>query len=324
MATIKDVAKKAGVSVATVSRMMNNRVTVSEKTRKKINRAIRELDYKPNAMARALQTRKSDIIGLIVPVIDYAYFSCLTDAVEEACHAHGYKLMLCRSSYDEEREREMVSLLQANKVDGILLCSHVGDAGLYTKVDLPIVCIDRELETLPSVTADNYSGGAMAARVLESHGSRHALLLSSTVPAYMPMYRRHQGFQEECAKLGMACTEFSAGELPITEEKQDELLDFLEGHPEIDGIFATSDMLALYFLRRFRQRHRQWAHPVPLVGFDGLEIGAFMGLSTIAQPVRDMGTCAVELLIQKIEGKNVPIRSTLAVTCIERESTLDV
>ena len=98
MATIVDVAEYAGVSVATVSRMMNSPDVVSEKTKKKIHKAMQELHYQPNAMARALQQKKSNIIGLVLPYINYAFFSELTDAVEESCHEHGYKLSLIHIS----------------------------------------------------------------------------------------------------------------------------------------------------------------------------------------------------------------------------------
>ena len=131
MATIVDVAEYAGVSVATVSRMMNSPDVVSEKTKKKIHKAMQELHYQPNAMARALQQKKSNIIGLVLPYINYAFFSELTDAVEESCHEHGYKLMLCKSGEHQEREQEMFSILQANKVDGILVCSRFGEGDKF-------------------------------------------------------------------------------------------------------------------------------------------------------------------------------------------------
>ena len=145
MATIIDVAERAGVSVATVSRMMNNPEVVSEKTTKKIHKAMEELRYQPNAVARALQQKKSNIIGLVLPFIDYAFFSSLTDAVEEYCHAHGYKLMLCKSGEHQEREQEMFSILQANKVDGILVCSRFGDASFLKDYEFPVVSIEREI-----------------------------------------------------------------------------------------------------------------------------------------------------------------------------------
>ncbi|MDK2814047.1 MAG: LacI family transcriptional regulator, sucrose operon repressor [Clostridiales bacterium] len=322
MATIKDVARQADVSIATVSRMMNNPDVVSEKTRKKIYKTMQELNYQPNAMARALQAQKSNIIGLIVPVIDYAFFSRLTDAVEEACHEHGYKLMLCRSSYEEEREMEMVSLLQANKVDGILVCSHVGDASLYTQFNLPIVSIDREIEGIPSVKADNYNGGVLAAKGLLQAGCRHPLLLAGVVPEYMAMSQRHRGFQDECEKQGVVVTKFMIDDMIFSTKDQVALVDFLQSHPEIDGIFANGDMLAARFLLMVRTPQAQRWKRLPVVGFDGLEIAEFMQLSTIAQPIREMGECAVDLLLRKMEGKTVPERSTLAVTYVERQSTV--
>ena len=156
MATIKDVAKHAGVSIATVSRIINNRGAISEKTRQKVSASMDALNYQPNEMARALQKQKSNIIGLIVPLIQYEFFSTLIEAIEETSHQRGYTLMLCRAGAIGDREKEMVSLLEGNKVDGILLCSRVGDAGIYAgRTTMPIVSIDRDLEGFSSVTSDN-------------------------------------------------------------------------------------------------------------------------------------------------------------------------
>lgn len=203
MATIVDVAEYAGVSVATVSRMMNSPDVVSEKTKKKIHKAMQELHYQPNAMARALQQKKSNIIGLVLPYINYAFFSELTDAVEESCHEHGYKLMLCKSGEHQEREQEMFSILQANKVDGILVCSRFGEADVFKNYEFPVVSIEREIEGITSIMADDYAGGRMAARELTTCGSKHPLIIGSRVPEYLPGTDRIRGFEEECAKAGV-------------------------------------------------------------------------------------------------------------------------
>ena len=117
--TIKEIAALANVSRGTVDKVLNNRPGVKDSTREKVLKIAAELHYQPNAMARALQQKKSNIIGLVLPYINYAFFSELTDAVEESCHEHGYKLMLCKSGEHQEREQEMFSILQANKVDGM-------------------------------------------------------------------------------------------------------------------------------------------------------------------------------------------------------------
>ena len=155
---------------------------------------MKELNYLPNEMARALQKKKSNMIGLIVPSIQYEFFGRLAEAVEETCHAHGYKLMLCRSDENEDREIEMVSMLEGNKVDGIILCSRLGDTGIYAgKTTMPIVSIDREIEGFSTVMSDNYQGGTLAARALIESGCSHPVLFGDHIPKYMPMNDRNTG-----------------------------------------------------------------------------------------------------------------------------------
>ena len=324
MVNIKDVARRAGVSTATVSRYMNQREIVSPRAQLRVAEAIAELRYEPNPMARAQQTQRSGIIGLVVPVVDYAFFSRLTDAVERACSRSGYKLMLCQSAYSDTKELEMVSLLQANKVDGILLCSRLGDASLYTESDFPIISIDRELEGVPSVMADNFGGGVLAADALYRAGSRHVLVLTTEVPEYMAMYQRQNGFRAECASRGMECVECILNDVNFGAEETARILAQMEQHPKIDGVFALGDLIAAGFLHMLLQQPDSQRRRLPLVGFDGLDVSRLFEFSTVAQPIQKMGELAVELLISRINGNPVPERSTLPVEYIERKSTTSI
>ncbi len=324
MVNIKDVARRAGVSTATVSRYMNQREIVSPRAQRRVAEAIAELRYEPNPMARALQTQKSGIIGLVVPVVDYAFFSRLTDAVERACSRSGYKLMLCQSAYSDTKELEMVSLLKANKVDGILLCSRLGDASLYTESDFPIISIDRELEGVPSVMADNFGGGVLAADALYRAGSRHVLVLTTEVPEYMAMYQRQNGFREECTSRGMEYVECILNDVNFGAEETERILAQMEQHPEIDGVFALGDLIAAGFLHMLLQQPDSQRRRLPLVGFDGLDVSRLFEFSTVAQPIQKMGELAVELLISRINGNPVPERSALPVEYIERKSTTSI
>lgn len=323
MATIKDVAREADVSIATVSRIMNNRGAISDKTRKKVYEAMERLHYQPNEMARALQKNKSNIIGLVVPKIDYAFFSRLTDAVEESCHNFGYKLMICKSDENEEREKELVSMLQANQVDGILLCSRLGDTQIYSENMLPLISIDREVEGFSSVTSDNYSGGMKAARELFEAGSRYPLILGTEIPEYMYMDQRYRGFFEECEKKGMKCTELRIKQQnPSQDELVFEFLRVMEKNPGIDGVFMTGDIIAAKIVCHKKIRETGILERMPYIGYDGLEISQLLDITTVSQPIYEIGECAVELLIKKISGKLVQERSILPVRLIERESTL--
>jgi DNA-binding LacI/PurR family transcriptional regulator len=322
MATIKDVAKHANVSIATVSRIINNRGPISNKTRNKVYDSMKALHYQPNEMARALQKKKSNIIGLIVPSIEYAFFSRLIEAVEETCHENGYKLMLCRSAANADREIEMVSMLEGNKVDGILLCSRLGDASIYAGNTMPIVSIDRDIEGFSTVTSDNYNGGALAARALYDAGSRHPVLFGNKIPDYMSMNLRNVGFFDECHKLGIEPRYILPSEaLKEATSEVDSYLQGIEAAQNMDGLFITGDALAATLICSQQFKEKGIFDKMPVVSYDGLDISNLLGITSIAQPIYEMGVCATEQLIMEIEGNDTCKRCVLPVHLIERDST---
>lgn len=322
MATIKDVAKHANVSIATVSRIMNNRGPISNITRQKVYDSMITLNYQPNEMARALQKQKSNIIGLIVPSIEYAFFSRLIEAIEETCHNSGYKLMLCRSGENEDREIEMVSMLEGNKVDGIILCSRLGDASIYAGKTMPVVSIDRSIEGFSTVTSDNYYGGTLAARELYEAGCKRPVLFGSKIPEYMDMNDRNVGFFEECRKLGLDPQHLCASDALL--DKGTITQSFLKGmdqYQDVDGLFITGDVLAAAIVCDKDVRSKGILDKIPFISYDGLEISKLLDITTIAQPIYEMGVCAAEQVIRGIEGKVMHTRSVLPVQLIERHST---
>lgn len=322
MATIKDVARHSNVSIATVSRIINNRGPIRDITRQKVYASMKALNYQPNEMARALQKQKSNMIGVIVPSIEYPFFSRLIEAIEETCHINGYKLMLCRSAEKEDREVEMVSMLEGNKVDGIILCSSLGDAGIYSGKTMPMVSIDRNIEGFSTVTSDNYYGGALAARELFRAGCRHPVLYGNKIPEYMSVNDRNKGFLEECDKLGMKPQDlYASDELPDEEALVQGFLRGMEQYTDADGLFITGDALAAMMACNQKVRRKGIFESIPVISYDGLEISRLLGISTIAQPIYEMGVCATEQVIRGIKGKVMLTRSVLPVQLVERLST---
>lgn len=191
MVTLKDIAERVGVSITTVSRVLNGKGSISQETKDKVFQVMRELNYYPNEMARSLVNKNSHIIGLIVPYIDHPFFSALTAAIEEASSHAGYKLFLCISGGNQERELEQFAALQANNVAGVLVCtrdSHNMDE-LLNRRNIPLVSIERSIEGVPSVACDNYKGGVLAAQELLASGCKAPLLfgnriVSSRIPAF--------------------------------------------------------------------------------------------------------------------------------------------
>lgn len=321
MATLKDVAEKVGVSITTVSRVMNGRGSISRETRDKVFAAMKELNYFPNEMARSLGNKSSHLIGLIVPYIDHAFFGILTAAIEEACYRSGYKLFFCTSGGHPDREHELFTMLRANNVAGVLVCSRITDESLYMQTDVPLVTIERMIEDVPSVSCDNYKGGVLAAQELLASGCRSPLLFGNRIVSdRLPAALRYKGFRDACAKAGSPCSEYyiDAEDL-FGKNLGADVRKALKRFSKTDGIFATSDVLAARIVNNLLGINT--SRRMPIVGFDGVDISDYCAISTIAQPIRQMGDLAVQVLIQRINGQIVPERSILPVSFVRRSTS---
>ena len=178
VAKLTDVAKLAGVSPTTVSRVINKKGYLSEKTIQKVNEAMRELGYKPNNLARSLQGKSAKLIGLIFPNISNVFYAELIDKLEHQLFKNGYKTIICNSEHDSEKEREYIEMLEANQVDGIISGSHNLGIEDYNRVTAPIISFDRNLSPdIPVVSSDNYAGGVLAAQTLVKTGAQSIIMI---------------------------------------------------------------------------------------------------------------------------------------------------
>lgn len=170
MVSIRDVAEKSGVSVATVSRVLNNKGYVSEDTRKKVEQVIEELNYKPNAVARSLFKKQSKTIGFMVPDIMNPFFPELACVVEDTANALGYNVILCNSDENAEKEQRYLNVLQQNYVDGLIVSSNTLHAEQVHKLNIPVVSIDREInKDIPTIVVENKKGARLATKFLKEN-----------------------------------------------------------------------------------------------------------------------------------------------------------
>ena len=297
MTTLKDVAAYVGVSTATVSRVLNGTGSISKKTKQKVYQAIRELNYIPNDMARSLASHSnSRIIGLIVPYINHSFFSTLTAAIEDSCYKNGYRLFLCTSAGHANRELELLNALKANRVAGILVCSRIEDPSCYTNLDVPLVSIERTFDGVPSVSCDNYRGGILAAQELFDSGCKHMLLVGNRYDQtpYLPAFLRYQGFLEKCNILKVDCSElYLEKEDLFGQGLSNRLMQTMGEHPDIDGVFATGDILAAQVMHLISRNEKDFfTRRIKIIGFDGLALSEYSGITTIAQPITEMGAMA--------------------------------
>lgn len=305
MTTIRDVAKKAGVSVATVSRFLNGSGYVSADAAKAVTEAVDELKYELNPVARSLNTKQSHLIGLIVPDITNPFFPELARAVEDVALTYGYTVILCNSDENPEKERNYLETLKKKYIAGFIVTSNQLDAPHYANMKLPIVALDRAInDRIPTVSSNNREGAVMGTQVLLERGCRNILFLRGP-EELNPANDRFDGFMEAVAASGasyhvVTCPFHFADSEKIVEQ-------FLQEHKEIDGIFASSDVSAAGALKAVVKLGIKVPEELQIVGFDGIAMGEMLspGLTTIAQDVYKMGAIATRVLIKRIEKQEL-------------------
>lgn len=315
MATMKDVAQRAGVGVGTVSRVINRVPGVKESTLIKVNQAIKELNYIPDEYARGLKTKSSRTIALILPSVWYPFFSEFAYYVEKKLDKENYKLLLCNSNGNPTEEAKYIKMLKQNKIDAIIAITY-SDIEQYIYSNIPFVSLDRYFDKKVSyVTSDNYEGGKLAARKLLEHGARSLAYVGSHSKYPNGTMLRRDGFRDYLENIGIDYKEIFLQE-PVNDFTP-YILEMLKVHPKIDGIFCHTDSLLLKLRKILNQYGYRVPEDIQLIGFDGMNLSSDLplGISTIAQPVEQLANGAVDLVLRKIadpslknEAKMYPVR----------------
>ena len=248
MPGIKDVARRAGVGVATVSRVINNSGYVSEESKDKIEKAMKELDYMPNELARNLFRNKSGIIAVLVPALEHPFFSEFVNQVESALHEKGYKTMVCSTAKNSEYETEYLQMLKKCVVDGIITGVHSLNVDEYLINDMPIVALDRYIDDrIPIVSVDHRHGGIMAAREFIRCGCKKVVQLQGAKKVQSPALERHEYFQRELKKAGIEVYTYEMEWNKFdTEYFAQVVKEVYDMYPDADGMFGT-DLVAMLF-----------------------------------------------------------------------------
>jgi LacI family transcriptional regulator, sucrose operon repressor len=325
MATLKDVAQETGLTVSTVSRVLNNRGYISDETRKNVYSAMKKLNYHPNEVARSLSKKSTNTIGVIVPHIRHPYFAELISNLENEAYHHKLKILLFNSQDKDEREREYLDMCTSNRVSGVIICS--GNVALkeFSGLNVPLITIERYLENgTATVECDNFQGGKLAALHLIEQGCSNLIHLSGVNEHAMPADQRAFGFVETCIKHGVSHQEFATSAFQYNSLEYHEFIEkVLLEHPYVDGIFASSDLIAAQLLQVCAKKSIKIPEQLKIVGFDDVNIAALTTppITTIHQPIKEMSKVAIELLLAAGEGNMVPNRTILPVTLVKRETT---
>ena len=324
MATIKDVALHAGVTVTTVSRVLNNRGYISEKTRQKVYESMRALNYQPNELARALYKKQSKVVGVVVPSLLHPYFSACVHYLEKYAARQGYKIMVCNSKRERKSEIEYIEMLKSNKVAGIVLCTRTGELADILDDSLPVVTLERSIsDKIPAIMCDNYQGGRLAAEHLISLGCRHLLDFGGIEKEDMPADDRERAFAETCREHGVDCVVAKGrSDQYYAMEYHDYIEQALLAHPETDGVFASSDVIAAQVIQICAKLGISIPEKLKLVGFGDVNIASLTTprITTIRQPIKEMADTSIDLIVKSSQGELVPSRTVLPVRLVKRET----
>ena len=319
--TMKDVAKLAGVSVGTVSRVINGKSGLKPVTLTKVNAAISELNSVPDAYARGMKTSKTDTIALIIPTIWHPFFSEFAFYVETALSEKNYKLLLCNTN-GAKKDLEYITMLQQNKVDGIIAITYnpIED---YLASSIPFVSIDRSYseKDIVWISSDNKRGGKLAAEKLLEKGCQNFAFVGSHNTTSNETKNRRRYFEKTVREAGKVCHIFDLEE-PY-EHFQEQLELFLLRHPDLDGIFTVNDYKALDTIAILEKMGKGIPEDIQIIGYDGIRYGEEREypLSTIKQPLEDMAKKSVEVLVSIIEGQPHASQIVLPISYIEGKTT---
>lgn len=305
--TIKDVAKEAEVSVATVSRVLNNNGYVNEETRKKVEDAIKKLEYTPNAVARSLYKKQSRTIALIVPNITNPFFPEVARAIEDVMNSKDYTLILCNSDDQEEKEKKYFDMLRQKYVDGVIIVTSTLKPMHIVKNKIPIVAVDRFIDKdIPYVSVDNMKGARQAVQHLKAIGCQRIAHIRG--PDDLPIAEeRYQGYLKEVQHEAWFDENLVLNgnfNIKLATEQTKKLLT---ENRDIDGIFAGNDYMALGVIKAALELGKRIPKDLSVIGFDGINLAKLTNpeLTTIAQPIYQIGYKAAEILLDLIEGKPI-------------------
>lgn len=324
MASIKDVARLAGVSVATVSRVLNNKGYVGQSTREKVEKTIEQLNYKPNEVARSLFKKQSSTIGLIVPDIMNPFFPELARAVEDTAAKMGLNVILCNSDGNKKKEQAYLDMLKQQYVNGIIVSSNTLTAKQIKELNIPVVSIDREISKgLPTIVVENKLGASMATQYLKSIGRTEIGHIRGTKDV-VNAEERYEGYKEVVSQEAWFKESYIVNGNYDMEEAIIATKKLLQAHPTIDGIFAANDVMAIGAMKAANQLGKKVPEQLSIIGFDGITLSAatIPELTTIEQPIYDMGQIATTILVNMMDQQMVEkTYYKLDVKLIEREST---
>lgn len=308
MPTMKDVAREAGVALGTVSKVVNG-LPVGESYRVRVEAAIEKLNYQVNSYAQGLKSNKTYTVAFLIPNTISPFFAALTYHINVALLKRKYRMLLCCTDFDPDLEQDYITMVQQNKVDGIIGLTY--NPKLVLEDNTPYVSIDRSLgPKIPCVASDNFAGGQLAAEKLADLGCKNVAFLRIGSVLNNEPNKRKAGFENGCLSRGLnyEMKILNDGE-PFEEFEQFLSAHVKDGKLSFDGIFCVTDNLAEDMIQVLKKLNQRVPEDVQVIGFDGIRRFGDKSLfcSTIIQPVQEIAEMCVEMLLQE----NMPAKPPL-------------
>lgn len=321
--TIYDIAARAGVGIATVSRVINGSRRVSDKTRKAVQKAMGELGFRPNNAARRLAAgapNRPRVVALM-PFFTTAFYFTVCKALSQKLSASNTDLVLVDVHDQEEADRHLDRLLAERSCEGVILCSmdvSPDRRDQFETLNIPLVALDCETEAIPHVRVDNVEGGRLLSRTLTKHGSKNQALILGTRGAQV-FREREQGFLEASPEGSRV---FETERVDV-DSGAAMIEDLLREFPQVDGIACAGDPLAVGVMQELRRRGRKVPEEIQVIGFDDQPLMDALDLTTIRQPMEGFGEWAGDAILSMIASSDAqtPESRLLPLEVMERGTT---
>ncbi|MHC6181335.1 LacI family DNA-binding transcriptional regulator [Clostridium sp. JNZ X4-2] len=326
--SIKDVAREAEVSIATVSRVLNDVDVVNEETKKRVLSAIKKLGYRPNIVARSLKTQKTRTIGIIIPDISNQFYPEIVRGAEDVANIYDYNIMLCNTDLNIEKEIEYLKVLKEKMSDGVLYMSNSLEPKileLIKQLQLPMVLVETtsKEDDIPSVTIDNEKAAYDGTTYLIEKGNRNIAYIGAGEDTVNASAMRYKGYrralQENNLELNKDKVYFSSSKAKDGYKGINEILN----KTKIDSIFCTSDEIAIGAINALRDKGIKVPEDIDVMGFNNIYLSSifYPKLTTVSQPIYDMGSVGMRMLIKLINKQELEERNyVLMHELIERDS----
>ncbi len=326
--SIKDVAEKAGVSVTTVSRVLNQRGYISQEMYKKVHDAIDAIDYHPNEIARSLTNQRTNTVGFLLPFVSYPFFAQLSEKIEMALYKKGYRMLLCNTTGTKNRERDYLKMLRENKVDGLIIGNHELEFEEYLKVSFPIVALDIKLgNKIPVITSNHKKGGELAANKFISNGCKKVVQIKGMGKENTYTKRRHDEIEKVLTENNVECITIYHSREDIsfqTDEHAEIIKEAFEKYDDIDGFFAV-DVIAAKALKYAIDSGINVPDELKIISYDGTMFVDLISprLTCIRQSYDAIAEALVNTLDMMITSDNaVNMYTECPIEFIEGQTTL--